>query len=332
MKKAKKLLLLLTMILSLITPASVPMLGTLETASAAVKLNYKQLTLNKGQSIRMNISGTARTAKWSSSDKFVASVSKKGVVTAKQKGTAVITAKILNKKYTCKVTVKKYKNVSKKSIRIDTGKAVSLRVKANWKSSDHRIAKVSKKGVIQAIRPGMCEISAAVNGHYYIYVIKAVGPVFATTTPIPIPTIITTFTPAPIVTNTPVPTPVITNSPTPTPIWGVTSTPIPATPTPIWVVTSTPTPTPIWVVTNTPIPTVIDTPTPKPVVTNTPTPTPTITNTPIPVQPQSYVWLPATGKMYHEIPNCGNMDPTRATRVTLEEAIRRGYPPCDKCF
>lgn len=318
MKKAKKLLLLLTMVLSLMAPASVPMLGTLETVSAAVKLNYKQLTLNKGQSIRINVSGTARTAKWSSSNKFVASVDKKGMVTTKQKGTAVITAKILSKKYACRVTVKKYKNVSKKCIRIDTGKAVALRVKANWKSSDHRIAKVSKKRVIQAVRPGMCEISAAVNGHYYIYVIKAAGSVFVTTTPIPIPTIITTFTPAPIVTNTPVPTPMITSSPTPTPIWGVTSTPTPATPTPIWVVTNTPTPT------------VINTPTPRPVITNTPTSVPITTLTPTP-QP-SYVWLPATGKMYHKIPNCGRMDPTRATRVTLEEAIRRGYPPCDKCF
>ena len=97
MKKAKKLLLLLTMILSLMTPASVPMLGTLETASAAVRLNYKQLTLNKGQNIRINVAGTARTAKWSSNNKSVASVTQKGVVTGNRVGTAVITAKILNK-------------------------------------------------------------------------------------------------------------------------------------------------------------------------------------------------------------------------------------------
>ena len=40
------------------------------------------------------------------SKKSVASVSSKGVVTAKKKGTAIITAKIGKKKYTCKITVR----------------------------------------------------------------------------------------------------------------------------------------------------------------------------------------------------------------------------------
>lgn len=314
MKKAKKLLLLLAMVLSLIAPANVPLLGTLETASAAVRLNYQQLTLTKGQSRKLSVQGTARSAKWSSSNKSVASVTKKGVVTGNRVGTVVITAKILKKKYTCKVTIKNYTGLTKKAIRLETGDTTSLRMKANWKSSNTRIATVSKTGVIRAIRPGVCEISATVNRHRYIYVIRVPGSIFVIT-PTPIPTIVNTLTPAPIVTNTPTPTPMITNSPTP--IWVVTNTP---TPTPIWVVTGTPTPTPI----------VINTPTPRPVITNTPTPVPITTLTPTP-QP-SYVWLPATGEKYHKIPNCGNMDPSKARQVTLEEAIRRGYPPCDKCF
>lgn len=285
MKKAKKLLLLLAMVLSLIVPANVPLLGTLETASAIVQLNYKQLTLTKGQSRKITVQGTTRSAKWSSNNKSVASVTQKGVVTGNRVGTAVITAKVLKKKYTCKVTIKNYTGLTKKAIRLEAGTSTSLRMKANWKSSDTKIAKVSKTGVIRAIRPGVCEVSATVNSYRYIYVIKVPGSIVVTSTPVPVPTIINTLTPSPVITNTP---------------------------------------TPIWVVTNTP------TPTPRPVITNTPTPA--ITNTPAPAQPQSYVWLSATGEKYHKIQKCGNMDPTRATRVTLEEAIQRGYPPCEKCF
>ena len=44
--------------------------------------------------------------KWSSSNKKVATVNSKGKVTAKKKGTAVITAKVDSDTYECKVTVK----------------------------------------------------------------------------------------------------------------------------------------------------------------------------------------------------------------------------------
>lgn len=46
----------------------------------------------------------------------------------------------------------------------------------------------------------------------------------------------------------------------------------------------------------------------------------------------AYVWLSATGKKYHRINNCGNMDPNRATPVTVEEAIRLGKQACKNCF
>lgn len=45
-----------------------------------------------------------------------------------------------------------------------------------------------------------------------------------------------------------------------------------------------------------------------------------------------YVWLSATGKKYHSINNCGNMNPAKATYVTLEEALNRGKEPCKNCI
>ena len=56
----------------------------------------------------------AKKVKWSSKDKKIASVSK-GKITAKKEGTVIILAKYKNKKYKCKVTVKKSANVESKN-------------------------------------------------------------------------------------------------------------------------------------------------------------------------------------------------------------------------
>ena len=42
------------------------------------------------------------------------------------------------------------------------------------------------------------------------------------------------------------------------------------------------------------------------------------------------VWLSATGSKYHSINNCGNMNPNKASLVTLEYA-KQNYGPCSKC-
>lgn len=44
-----------------------------------------------------------------------------------------------------------------------------------------------------------------------------------------------------------------------------------------------------------------------------------------------YVYIPATGKKYHSIPDCGNMNPNKATKITEQEAISRGYGKCKNC-
>ena len=74
--------------------------------AAKVKLSKTRLTLYLKKSATLKVKGTKKKVKWSSSNKKVASVSKKGKVTAKKKGTATITAKVGKMKYRCKVTVK----------------------------------------------------------------------------------------------------------------------------------------------------------------------------------------------------------------------------------
>lgn len=44
------------------------------------------------------------------------------------------------------------------------------------------------------------------------------------------------------------------------------------------------------------------------------------------------VWITATGSKYHSKNNCGNTNPKTATQITEEEAIRRGYEKCKKCW
>ena len=44
------------------------------------------------------------------------------------------------------------------------------------------------------------------------------------------------------------------------------------------------------------------------------------------------VWLAADGERYHSKPDCGNMDPTKAYRVTRTEAIALGKTECGNCW
>lgn len=102
MKINKRILSIITILL-LIVCMAVP-------ASAAGKISKKKATLKVGQSLQLKITGTKGKVKWTSSKKSVATVSSRGLVKAKKKGSATITAKIGKKKYICKITVKKNSN------------------------------------------------------------------------------------------------------------------------------------------------------------------------------------------------------------------------------
>ena len=44
------------------------------------------------------------------------------------------------------------------------------------------------------------------------------------------------------------------------------------------------------------------------------------------------VWISATGSKYHSIPDCGNMNPNKATQETESQALSQGYEACKKCW
>lgn len=89
-------------------------------AKAKIKLNKKKVTLTVGKAVKLKVLGTKKKVKWSSSNESVAIVVGKkngvGKVVSMKAGKAKITAKVMKKKYTCQVTVKKKKSKVKVTV------------------------------------------------------------------------------------------------------------------------------------------------------------------------------------------------------------------------
>lgn len=90
---------------SLIFGLSFSLTAETSVTDAAHRLNKSKLRLKSGTSYKLKVKGQKRKITWRSSKKKIASVSKKGKVTAKKAGTATITAKIGKKRLRCRVTV-----------------------------------------------------------------------------------------------------------------------------------------------------------------------------------------------------------------------------------
>ena len=75
-------------------------------ANSTIKLNKTKMTLIVGERSKLKVKNTTKNVVWSSSNKKIVKVSKKGTIRGIKQGTATITAKVGNKKLTCKVKVK----------------------------------------------------------------------------------------------------------------------------------------------------------------------------------------------------------------------------------
>lgn len=167
MKQRKRVGILLMLVCLIITLA-LPV-----TANAAVKINKTSVSVLRGKTYNLKITGTKKKIKWTSSNKKIATVSASGKIKGINKGRCNIYAKVGKKKYTCKVTVKQPVTsikLSKKSISLNKGKKYTLKVSIApknadnkavvWRSSNTKIATVSSKGVVTAKSAGTTTITA----------------------------------------------------------------------------------------------------------------------------------------------------------------------------
>ena len=142
----------------------------------SAEINKNAITLYRKNSYTLKVLGATKSVKWYSSNKSVATVSSKGQVTAKKKGTAKITAKMGNKKYTCKVTVKS-PYIKKTKLTFYPYEQYSLcvygRTSSKWKkstkwtSSNKAVATVTNSGRVTALKKGTAKITATYGREKY---------------------------------------------------------------------------------------------------------------------------------------------------------------------
>ena len=189
MKKSYKQIgvaLLMSATLATTAPAALPIMNNVSVAEAAsVKLSSKNLTLIIGQSQLLKLSGTSSKITWTTKNKSIATVDKKGKVTAKKKGTTVITASVNGKKYTCKVTVESPK-LNKTSISLNTKQSTRLKLngtkqKVKWVSKNKSIATVNSGGIVTAKKAGSTVITASIGKKQYNCKITVKKPIVTVT-------------------------------------------------------------------------------------------------------------------------------------------------------
>lgn len=131
-------------------------------------LKYKKKTIRKKARFTNVLVGAKTGVKWSSSNKKVATVNGKGVVKGRKSGTCKVVALFGGKKYACKVTVVNPR-LNKKKITVYNSRSFRLKVtggkgRIRWKSGNKKVATVSKKGTVTALKGGTCTVTAVRNG------------------------------------------------------------------------------------------------------------------------------------------------------------------------
>lgn len=136
-----------------------------------ITAKVSQVYVGKKATIKVTKTKVTGKVTFKSSNKKVATVNSKGVITGKKAGKAVITVKV--GKYTKKLTVTVKKpsfKLVKSSAKLKKGKKTTIKVKAapvskvTYKTSNKKVATVNSKGVVTAKKKGTAKITVKCNG------------------------------------------------------------------------------------------------------------------------------------------------------------------------
>lgn len=136
-----------------------------------ITAKVSQVYVGKKATIKVTKTKVTGKVTFKSSNKKVATVNSKGVITGKKAGKTVITVKV--GKYTKKLTVTVKKpsfKLVKSSAKLKKGKKTTIRVKAapvskvTYKTSNKKVATVNSKGVVTAKKKGTAKITVKCNG------------------------------------------------------------------------------------------------------------------------------------------------------------------------
>lgn len=136
-----------------------------------ITAKVSQVYVGKKATIKVTKTKVTGKVTFKSSNKKVATINSKGVITGKKAGKAVITVKV--GKYTKKLTVKVKKpsfKLVKSSAKLKKGKKTTIKVKAapvskvTYKTSNKKVATVNSKGVVTAKKKGTAKITVKCNG------------------------------------------------------------------------------------------------------------------------------------------------------------------------
>ena len=137
-----------------------------------ITLNVEQFTMERGEEKLLRaVTSNGSSVSWKSNKTSVVKVDNKGKITAVKPGEAIVTATADKTKKTCRIKVKKPEvYLDKSAVKLYCTRRTRLTAKVSsgmkpvWKSSSTKVAIVSETGMITALKPGECKITATVDG------------------------------------------------------------------------------------------------------------------------------------------------------------------------
>lgn len=148
---------------------------------AKLSLNYKTLTMTKKATAllvaTLSEDLNASEIKWSSTDDQIAKVDDRGEVTAVGIGQATVTASVDTYSASCEITVKGIEvrslSLDKERLNMMVGETEQLNATIqpleaegtiSWSCDDNQVATVDDQGVVTAVKEGVANITAEING------------------------------------------------------------------------------------------------------------------------------------------------------------------------